>query len=119
MKWYLKAIKTMQDLREGRGERNFGCFAFSHTWFWSSTVFKAILHLPEYEIETFLGMVYLLANLVPGLAVTIRRLHDTGKSGFWIFIGLIPLIGKIILLIMLCQDSEKGKSIRAEPEDSA
>lgn len=72
--------------------------------------FKAILHLPEYEIETFLGMVYLLAILVPGLAVTIRRLHDTGKSGCWICIGLIPLIGQFILLIMLCQNSVKEEN---------
>ena len=72
--------------------------------------FKAILHLPEYEIDTFLVMVYLLAFLVPGLAFSIRRLHDTGKRGCWICSGLIPLIGQFILLIMLCQNSVKEEN---------
>ena len=49
-----------------------------------------------------------LAIFIPTLAVTWRRLHDIGKSGVWFFIGLIPLVGEIILLIWLCKDSEPG-----------
>ncbi len=40
-----------------------------------------------------------LAVLVPGIALTVRRLHDTNKSGFWIFIALVPVIGPIVLLV--------------------
>ncbi len=110
MKWYLKAIKNYAGFTGRARRKEFWLFClFSYMVLVIYGFFKAILHLPEYEIETFLGMVYLLAILVPGLAVTIRRLHDTGKSGYWICIGLIPLIGKIVLLIMLCQNSVKRK----------
>ncbi|MDI5791272.1 DUF805 domain-containing protein [Bacillus licheniformis] len=61
-------------------------------------------------------MVYLLANLVPGLAVTIRRLHDTGKSGFWIFIGLIPLIGKIICSLCFVKTVKRGNQYGPNPK---
>lgn len=44
------------------------------------------------------------------IAVTVRRLHDIGKSGFWYFICLIPLIGLIWLLVLLCTDSQPGQN---------
>lgn len=46
-----------------------------------------------------------LALLLPSLAVTVRRLHDGGRSGWWILIGLIPLIGTIVLIVFLVKDS--------------
>lgn len=51
------------------------------------------------------GIVY-LALLLPGLGLTVRRLHDINKSGWWILINLIPLVGWIIMLIWLCKDSD-------------
>ena len=47
---------------------------------------------------------YGLAVLVPGLAVCVRRLHDIGKSGWWVLIGLVPVIGGIWLLVLMCLD---------------
>lgn len=55
-----------------------------------------------------LGIVYLLAVLVPSLAVYVRRLHDTNHSAWWILLGLIPIVGTIILLIFLVTDSQAG-----------
>jgi uncharacterized membrane protein YhaH (DUF805 family) len=55
-----------------------------------------------------LGAIYSLAVLVPGLAVTVRRLHDTGRSGWWILISLVPCVGFIILLVFLIQDGHPG-----------
>ena len=49
-----------------------------------------------------------LALLLPNLGLCVRRLHDIGKSGWWIFLSLIPLIGGIILLIWYCKDSQPG-----------
>lgn len=49
---------------------------------------------------------YGLAVVVPGLAVCVRRLHDIGKSGWWVFIGLVPVIGDIWLLVLMCLDGE-------------
>ena len=51
-----------------------------------------------------------LATLVPNLAVAIRRLHDTGRSGWWILIGLIPIIGLIVMIVFTVQDSEPGEN---------
>ena len=51
-----------------------------------------------------------LATLVPSLALVWRRLHDIGKSGAWFFIGLVPLVGEILLLVWLCKDSQPGEN---------
>ncbi|ERN43189.1 putative membrane protein [Rubidibacter lacunae KORDI 51-2] len=57
-----------------------------------------------------LGAIYALAVLVPGIAATVRRLHDTGRSGWWILIGFIPLVGTIVLIIFLVAGSESGQN---------
>jgi uncharacterized membrane protein YhaH (DUF805 family) len=51
-----------------------------------------------------------LALLLPALAVSIRRLHDTGRSGWWLLIGLIPLVGLIVLIVFFVQDSQPGQN---------
>lgn len=54
---------------------------------------------------SFLSSLYSLAALIPGLAITVRRLRDAGKAWGWIFISLVPLAGIIILIVMLCKPS--------------
>ena len=54
--------------------------------------------------------IYTLAVLIPGLAVGCRRLHDIGKSGWCLLLNLIPLIGQIILIVWLSQDSFPGSN---------
>ena len=49
---------------------------------------------------------YELALIIPCLAIEVRRLHDTGRSGWWILICLVPFVGSIILLVFLCMDSK-------------
>ena len=58
----------------------------------------------------FLGTIYNLAVLIPGLAVLFRRLHDTGRSGWWWLIGLIPFVGWIVLIVFCCLDSQPGEN---------
>lgn len=57
---------------------------------------------------SFLSGIWALATFVPSLAVSIRRLHDTGKSGWYCLISLIPLVGTIILIVFLATDSQPG-----------
>lgn len=57
---------------------------------------------------TFLPNLYSLAVLCPGIAVGIRRLHDTDRSGWWMLVGLIPIIGGIVLLVFMCLEGSKG-----------
>ena len=54
--------------------------------------------------------VYALAVLIPALAVAVRRLHDTGKSGWWLLIALVPLVGVIVLLVFYFTDSVPGEN---------
>jgi uncharacterized membrane protein YhaH (DUF805 family) len=54
------------------------------------------------------GLIWIFATIVPALAVLIRRLHDTNRSGWWALIGLVPLAGAIVLLVFTVEDSNKG-----------
>ncbi|WP_225029603.1 DUF805 domain-containing protein [Xinfangfangia pollutisoli] len=55
-----------------------------------------------------LSLIWALINFLPGLAVGVRRLHDTDKSGWWLLIGLVPLVGAIVLLVFFCSRGTAG-----------
>ena len=57
-----------------------------------------------------LAFIYGLATIIPSLAVLSRRLHDTNRTAWWIFIGLIPLVGGIILIVFAALDSQPGEN---------
>jgi uncharacterized membrane protein YhaH (DUF805 family) len=57
-----------------------------------------------------LGGIYALVVLIPAIAVAVRRLHDTGRSGWWLLISLIPLIGAIVLIVFFATDSNPGNN---------
>ena len=57
-----------------------------------------------------LNSVFSLVVLLPGLGVSVRRLHDTDHSGWWLLILLVPLVGVIVLLIFLVRDSQPGSN---------
>ena len=59
------------------------------------------------EIGLFSSL-FALAMFIPSLAVGVRRLHDIGKSGWWLLIGIIPLVGWILLIVWACFDSQPG-----------
>lgn len=90
--------------------------------YWMFTLFSVIISLILVIIESLIGLpqslstLYSLAVMLPGLGVFVRRMHDTGRSGWWILIGLIPLIGSIILLVFLCQDSAPDNDYGPNPK---
>jgi uncharacterized membrane protein YhaH (DUF805 family) len=73
------------------------------------------LALMNWDVDRFIanggggivGLIWILATIVPAIAVLIRRLHDTNRSGWWALIGLIPLAGAIVLLVFTVEDSNK------------
>ncbi|WP_424210973.1 DUF805 domain-containing protein [Streptomyces sp. BI20] len=69
-----------------------------------------VLAIIDYALGTgsIIGGLYSLAVLLPGLGVAVRRLHDTGKSGWWILIALIPLIGGIWLIVLLATEGQRN-----------
>jgi uncharacterized membrane protein YhaH (DUF805 family) len=65
------------------------------------------------------GLIWILATIVPALAVLVRRLHDTDRSGWWALIGFVPIIGTIAILIFTVTDSTQGENrYGASPKDS-
>ena len=60
------------------------------------------------SVATGIVFIFALVSFIPSLAVTIRRLHDTNRSGWWLLISFIPLIGTIVLIVFLSQDSYPG-----------
>jgi uncharacterized membrane protein YhaH (DUF805 family) len=92
--WYIGVLKNYAGF-SGRARR---------TEFWMFTLFNVIiavvLGIIDAAIKTSVpGYLYELAVLVPTLAVGARRLHDTGRSGWWQLIGLIPFVGAIVLIV--------------------
>jgi uncharacterized membrane protein YhaH (DUF805 family) len=81
--------------------------------YWMFTLINVIIAVVVAFVSAKIGMawlymVYAIGVLLPSLAVGIRRLHDTGRSGWYLFIALIPLIGAIVLLVWMIQDSQPG-----------
>ena len=59
------------------------------------------------SVLVILSLIYGLGVLIPGIAVGIRRLHDTDKSGWWLLIGLIPLVGAIVLIVFFATEGTR------------
>lgn len=106
LEWYLKPFKQYIDF-EGRARRK---------EYWVFTVGNILVSILlggggvfGYGSDILSGL-FSLFILIPGLAVAVRRLHDTGRSGFWLFILLIPLIGLFVIIYFLVSDSESGSN---------
>lgn len=112
MDWYLDVLKKYADFG-GRARRK-------EFWMFVLFNFLATLALGVIDVsaglaseQTGIGLlsgVYSLVVLIPYLAVSVRRLHDTGRTGWWLLIGLIPLIGPIVLLVFMVLDSEPAQN---------
>jgi uncharacterized membrane protein YhaH (DUF805 family) len=106
MHWYLEVLKKYA-VFSGRARR---------TEYWMFTLFNVIIAILIGVVEGIvgspgvLGTIYSLAVLIPALAVSVRRLHDTDRTGWWLLIGLIPLLGAIVLLIFFVLDSQEGEN---------
>ena len=106
MEWYLKVVRDNYAYFNGRASRQeywmFNLFIF---------IFTIVVGFIDVFLSLgFLSLLYLLAILIPGLAVLVRRLHDVNKSGWWFFIIFIPIIGAIWMLILLCTDGNPGEN---------
>ena len=69
------------------------------------------LNVPILQLlVSVIGLIFVLASLIPTLAIAFRRLHDTGRSAWWLLISLIPLVGGIVLLVFLLLEGEPGEN---------
>lgn len=110
MNWYLKVLRQYADF-SGRARRK-------EYWMFVLMNFIAgiILALVDAALGIAIGegavgvlsVIYALALIIPSIAVAVRRLHDSGRSGWWLLISLVPLLGAIALIVFYCMDSEEG-----------
>ena len=85
--------------------------------YWYFYLFNLVITIILYIISSLigdtkgiLGIIYALAVLIPGLAVSVRRLHDINKSGWMLLINLIPLVGIIWFIVLMATDSNPGEN---------
>jgi uncharacterized membrane protein YhaH (DUF805 family) len=110
MNWYLEVLKKYA-VFSGRARRK---------EYWYFVLFNILISIGLTIVDMVIGTyndvmgvgvlygLYSLAVLIPGIAVSVRRLHDTNRSGWWLLIGLVPLIGVIVLLVFVVSDSTPG-----------
>jgi uncharacterized membrane protein YhaH (DUF805 family) len=110
MNWFMTALKNYA-VFSGRSRRS---------EYWYFALFYLMLYVVcaivdgltgSFDRASGIGLftgVLTLALLIPSLSVGVRRLHDTGRSGWWLLIAFVPLVGAIILLVFLAQDSGAG-----------
>jgi uncharacterized membrane protein YhaH (DUF805 family) len=108
MSWYLKALRNYA-VFHGRARRK---------EYWYFVLINIIISVAlaivdsvtgTYNSDVGLGLLsgmYTLAVLVPGIAVSVRRLHDIGRSGWWLLVVLVPIVGAIVLFIFMVLDSK-------------
>ena len=108
--WYTDVIKqyAVFDGRAGRPE---------YWWFFLiNTIISVILDLViPGATGQVLGAIYALAVLLPSIGVGIRRLHDTNRTGWWLLVSLIPLVGWIWIIVLLALAGDDGPNRYGPP----
>ena len=106
MNWFVDVIKKYA-VFTGRARRK---------EYWMFVLFYLLIYIGLFVIEMLVGspgilvLIFALGLLVPSLAVTIRRLHDTNRSGWWFLIAFVPLVGGIVLLVFMCLEGTSGSN---------
>ena len=110
MNWFMTVLRKYA-VFEGRARRREYWF-FVLFYILISVVLAVVDRMLGLYNETYgmgaLGALFCLGVLIPSIAVGVRRLHDTGRSGWWLLIGFIPLIGMIVLIVFFVLDSQPG-----------
>ena len=107
MNWYINAWKKYAVFSGRSGRQEFWYFVLFHILV--SILLSIIAGVVGAEVGGALFGLYVLAVTIPGWAATVRRLHDTNRSGWWILISLVPF-GGIVLLVFLAQGSQAAEN---------
>ncbi|HEY9190101.1 MAG TPA: DUF805 domain-containing protein [Sulfurovum sp.] len=121
MNWYLKAFKEYATF-SGRAQR---------AEYWYFVLFYIIGFmlmsfldgmLGSFSMEAGIGLlggIFLLVHMLPSIAVSVRRLHDIGRTGWWYLLIIIPLIGPLVLFIFSVLDSKEDNQYGPNPKLAA
>lgn len=109
MEWYLKVVRDNYANFQGRARRQ-------EYWMYALINLIIVIILSMFDTllfssgNNFISGIYSLAVLLPGIAVSVRRLHDTDRSGWWLLLTFIPIVGVIILLIFMCVEGDHANN---------
>ncbi len=110
MKYYIKALLNFSNFHGRSTSREFWYFCLFNLLlqiitFIIDIAFKLSFSILFYSIGVT-SFLYTLITIIPGLAISVRRMHDIGKSGWFLFLPIIPIVGAIWLLILFCSNSQ-------------
>lgn len=113
MKWYIKVLKQYADFNGRARRQEYWMFILIHLLIFFGLGFilgdlSVVLDFPELE---YLFFGYFLATIIPTLAVVVRRLHDSGKSGWMILVKFVPFIGGIWLIVLLATEGDRCENL--------
>jgi uncharacterized membrane protein YhaH (DUF805 family) len=118
-----KAYKRYADFKGRAGRKEFWLFIL---WMLIGSAVALCLDIALFGFQDEPGegfspfyWVFGLANLVPCLAVTFRRLHDIGRTAWWILLGLLPIIGTIVLIVFYAKRGDEGPNAFGPPDGEA
>ncbi len=109
MNWYLEVLRKYA-VFSGRARRKeyWMFFLFNLIIYFVLGIIGEIVRIAPQINGGVLASIYALGVLIPGVAVGVRRLHDTNRSGWWLLINFVPLIGTVVLIVFMVQDSQTG-----------
>lgn len=114
MHWYTDVIRRYADFDGRAGRPEFWWFQLINLAIYV-LILVAVSAAVPFATAELVASLYSLAVFLPGLGVDIRRLHDTNRSGWWILLGLIPLIGGIALLVLFAISGTPGPNRYGAP----
>jgi len=83
--------------------------------FWYFILFVFVAEICLFVAFHPLGLAFIIACILPRIAVAVRRLHDIDRSGWWLLIGFVPLVGWIVLLIWYCSRGDEHANRFGDP----
>ena len=104
-RWYLDAWRNYFKFK-GRSSR--AAFWYFTLWFYAPLIPVYFVVVADAVVYFSLVALHVLAAIIPLAAVTVRRLHDTGRSGWWYWVHLVPFVGLVIITVLLVIDSQPG-----------
>ncbi|MEV1077384.1 DUF805 domain-containing protein [Streptomyces sp. NPDC050211] len=112
MNWFVDVVKKYAVFNGRARRKEYWMFTLIYT------VIAIVLSVVDMAVigSNVLVPILTVALFLPALGVAIRRLHDTGRTGWWVLISIVPLVGLIVMLVFLCADSQDTNKYGPNPK---
>ncbi|MGP4009503.1 DUF805 domain-containing protein [Streptomyces sp. 4N124] len=112
MNWFVEVLKKYAVFSGRARRKEYWMFTLIYT------VIAIVLTVVDMAVigSNVLVPILTVALFLPALGVAVRRLHDTGRTGWWVLISIVPLVGLIVMLVFLCADGEDTNKYGPNPK---